>query len=504
MNTGFEVMNAEQLRDIALELQRAAAREYGETLDISESSDAHRTAAAHALLLEMVHARILLKTQRMIFPDTSEPEDLEHHARIYGMTRKPAIGSRLRVLVGSGRPDDETIILSGEMLGWRDGTKYLPVSADGTPLASVALVAGSAEVLVEAQSAGASTTRIAGDELVWSTAPAGLLSSVEILAVTRTGADAEGDVDFAQRVSRRLVSSPASGNCDDWSEWCERFPQVHRAFIYPATKPGAETTNRTPGAVCAVIVGAAPNPILSPGDADSVKAYIEGEKTLDGDVNAEPRRHQLRFCSLDPNDITVMAAIPLSVDVFADLEVVGETLPPWRATPFTTDVGCTDTVLQVTANPIAAGVEPGQYVAVGTGVVVGGWEIRRVASRGATSITLDAPLSMAPAAGAGVRAAWSKWEQARDAILDLFAGLGPGDYSNAEGGPTRWPDVTREAPPRLFPSGFVAVLLGFYTGSGKVAGVPGVRDVTVITPSATVIAAPQELPIPGTITFTLA
>jgi uncharacterized phage protein gp47/JayE len=499
--TGIIVQRADQLRDTILELQRAAAREYGEALDTSESSQAYRTAAAEALLLEMVHAR-LLKSAKMIFPDTAETADLEHHARVFGLSRKPASSARLVVLVGSGDSLDATIRLTGETLGWRDGTKYLPINADGTPLATIALVAGSAEIVVEAQTGGASTNRIPGDELVWMTAPAGLLSSVEILSVERTAADAENDEDFAGRVLRYMVDRPAAGNCADWVEWCERFPQVRRAFAYPATKPSALTLNETPGAVCVVIVGASPNQILSPSDADHVKAYIEGQETLDGDPReGDPREHQLRFCALEADDITIMAAVPRVVDVSAELEVVREQLPPWRATPFTTDVGCTDTVLQVTTNPVAAGVAIGQWVAVGTGLAVGGWEIRRVLNRDATTITLDAPLSAAPLAGAGVRAAWSRWEEARDAVLDVFAGLGPGDYP---GDNTRRPEGSRTAPPRLYSSALVAALLGFSTANGKVGGVSSIADVVSLSPSTTQVPAPLELLIAGTITFTLA
>jgi uncharacterized phage protein gp47/JayE len=496
----FVVQNADQLRDTVLDLLRAQYEEFGEYIDTSESSDAYRTAAAQALLLEVVHAR-LLKSAKKMFPDTAETADLEHHARVFGLSRKPATSARLVVLVGSGASLDATIRLAGETLGWRDGTKYLPINADGTPLATIALVAGSAEIVVEAQTAGVSTNRIPGDELVWSTAPAGLLSSVEILSVDRTAADAENDEDFAGRVLRYMTDRPGGGNCADWSEWCERFPQVHRAFVYPVTKPSALTLNDTPGAVCVVIVGAPPNLILSSSDADHVKAYIEGEETLDGDPReGDPREHQLRFCALDADDITIMAAIPRVVDVSAELEVVREKLPPWRSTFFITAAGCTDTVLQVTVNPAATGVEPNDWIAIQSPLDVGKWVVRRVAARDATSITLATPLADAPIAGREVRAAWSGWESARDAVLDVFAGLGPGDYP---GDNTRRPESTRTAPPRLYSSALVAALLGFSTANGKVGGVSNIADVVSLGPSTTQVPAPLELLIPGEIVFLL-
>ncbi len=502
--SSFIVQRAEQLRDTMLELQRAAAREYGEALDTSEESDAFRTASAFALCVEIAHAR-MIAVEAAIFPDTALTEDLEHHARVYGLTRKPASAARLSVLVGNSSGTAVTYPLAGELIAHSDGTKYLPIDSFGAPLASITTVAPSGDVTitVEAQSTGVATTKTPGDELVWSTTPAGLNAGVEVLAVVRAGADAESNVDLAARLLAYLRSRPAAGNCADWQTWALEVSGIRQAYVYPATNPTVVTENRTPGAVTVVVLTdrSVNDGIASSGDVDNVFGYIEGTRDTSGNVlEGDERSRQKRFASLDPNDIIIMAATPVPQDVTMNVTIsADEGVGAWSA--FTTGVGSTSTKIEVTTNPVTAGVAAQQWVAVSNPLVVGGWEVRRVATRDATSITLDQPLLAIPGAGQSLVRAWSGWEAARDTLIDVFHGLGPGDYSAANNGPTRFPGTTEMGPDRLFVSALLSAVVGFARGSSLVSGVSGVIDGAVVTPASSVRADPFELLIPQTITF---
>jgi uncharacterized phage protein gp47/JayE len=504
MSSSFIVQRAEQLRDTMLELQLAAAREYGEALDTSEESDAFRTASAFALCVEIAHAR-MIAVEAAIFPDTALTEDLEHHARVYGLTRKPASAARLSVLVGNSSGAAVTYPLAGELIAHSDGTKYLPIDSFGAALASITTVApsGSATITVEAQSTGVATTKTPGDELVWSTTPAGLNAGVEVLAVVRAGADAESNVDLAARLLAYLRSRPAAGNCADWQTWALEVSGIRQAYVYPATNPTVPSANQTPGAVTVVVLTdrTVNDGIASSGDVDNVFGYIEGTRDTSGNVlEGDERSRQKRFASLDPNDIVIMAATPVPQDVTMNVTIsADEAVGAWGPLAVAAAPASTTLVLQVAST---AGLARGQWIAVQSAVPGEyGWEVRKIANLTATTIDLESALSLAPAAATPLQRAWSGWEAARDAVLDVFRGIGPGDYSTADNGPTRYPNTTEAAPGRLYVSSLGAAVLGFARGSGVTTGVPGVVDVSVTTPAASVVADPQELLIPQTITF---
>jgi uncharacterized phage protein gp47/JayE len=503
MSTSFVVQNASQLRDTLLDLLRAQYEEFGESIDTDEESDAYRQAHAFALCTEIVQARLVV-TEAAIFADTALTEDLEHHARIFGVTRKPATAARLQFRTSNGGAGVATYPLAGATINDSDGTKYLPVDGAGVALTDLTTdVLGSVTFFADALSTGAATNRAPGNDLVWSTAPAGLLPTAEVLAVVRSGADAESDFDLAQRLLAYLRSRPAAGNNADWQSWALAVAGIRQAFVYPATNPTVASANRTPGAVTVVVLPdrEVNDGIASSGDVDNVFGYIEGTRDASGNLlEGDARSRQKRFCSLDSNDIIIVAATPVPQDVTMNVTIAGdEVVPTWSA--FTTGVGSTSTKIEVTTNPVTAGVAAQQWVAVSSPLVVGGWEIRRVATRDATSITLDQPLLAVPGAGQSLVRAWSGWEAARDTLIDVFHGLGPGDYSAANNGPTRFPGTTEMGPDRLFVSALLSAVVGFARGSSLVSGVAGVIDGTVVTPASSVRADPFELLIPQTITF---
>lgn len=505
----YVVQRADRLRDMMLEFIAAHYEEHGEEIDTSQDSDAFRTASAHALALEALHAHAL-KVESSIFPDTALTEDLEHHARVLGLARKPASAARLTVMVSNGLATVETYSVNGATLNRADGVKYRPIDpTTGEPLSEFTTGAlGTADLVCEAVVVGVEGNAPIPSSLVWSSAPSGILSNATVVVgpFSRTGADAELDPPFAQRVLRWMRNRPAAGNCAEWQDWCERFEQVEAAFVYPATKPDAPTQNRTPGAVTVVIVGAGANRVLLPADAGAVKDYIEGRKRLDGIPNDNPRVHMLRFAALDEADITIMVPTTATQDVVMDVTIRGESLPSWRATPFEVDASGTSTTSSLkttTADLAAAGLVLGSYLAIENPAVRGGYEVRKVAALSTNSITLDAPLSAVPTAGRFIRAAWSRWEAARDAVFAVFDTMGPGDYSADVGGPTRFPLTDELGPDRLYRSALVSVVVGVPVGGAWTSGVQGVIAASVTTPLTDMQADPFELIVPGAVYFTM-
>lgn len=500
----FVVQRADKLRDTILELTAAHYAEFGEELDTAPESDAYRTASAFALALEVLHAHAL-KVESSIFPDTALTEDLEHHAGIFGLTRKPASAARLNVLVTG--TVSTTFALSGETLNHSDGTKYKPINADGTPRTSITTDSlGLATTLCEAQTVGTIGNKGLSAVLVWSTAPSGMGSSGTVLfagAGARAGTEAELDAALAQRLLAYLRSRPAAGNFADWQTWSLEVTGALEAWVYPATNPDASTTNATPGAVTVIVTGdrVTNNGLLDSDQLALIKGYIEGDNDADGNVLAgDSRARQKRFASLDSDDIIVRTPTGVSQNVYMDVVVRGESVPTWS--PLTTDTGSTTTVLNTTTDPVAAGVVQNHWVAVFNAGVLGRWEVRKVTAVNATSITVSPALAAAPAGGVSIRRAWSGWDAARDAIVSVFRALGPGDYSSGAGGPTRFPETTESGPDRLYTSALVSVVVGVPQNGVWSSGVPGVVSATVTTPSADVQEGPFELLVPQEIRFT--
>lgn len=500
--SSFIVQRASQLRDTMLDLMSAAYAEFGEVLDTSDDSDAFRQASAFALCLEIVHARLLV-TEAAIFPDTALTEDLEHHARVFGLERKPATAARLVCRTSNGGAGVATYALAGETLNHSNGTKYLPVDASGAALISLTTDAlGSVQFFVDAQSVGAITNLSPGYDLVWSAAPAGLLSTGEVLSVARSGADAESDVDLAARLLAYLRSRPAAGNCADWQSWALEVEGIKQAFVYPATNPSVPTANHTPGSVTVVVLTdrTINNGIASSGDVDNVFGFIEGERDTSGNVlTGDARARQKRFCSLDPNDISVMAVGPTPQDVEMNITVKGEAVGAWGPLAVAAAPASTSTIIQVAST---AGITPGQWIAVQSGAPGEyGWEVRKISRVAPTEVEVAPALSAAAPPFAVLRRAWSGWGAARDAVLDVFRGLGPGDYSADMGGPTRFPETTEVGPDKLYVSSLAAAVIGFVRWSGGNSGVAGVVDAAVVIPTASVQENPFELLVPQIITF---
>ena len=500
----FVVQRADRLRDMMLEFLAAHYAEFGEEVDTSETSDAFRSCAAFALALEVLHAHAL-KVEKSIFPDTALTEDLEHHALIFGLVRKPASAARISVIVSGAV--STTYTLAGETLNHSDGTKYKPINADGTPRTSITMSGlGLATILCEAQTVGTVGNKGVGVTLVWSSAPSGMGANGAVVsggAGERLGTEAETDAALAQRLLAYLRSRPAAGNCADWQTWALEVAGTIEAWVYPATNAAAATTNRTPGAVTVLAMGdrATNNGLLTVQQLALIKGYIEGDNDADGNVlTGDSRTRQKRFASLDADDVIIATPTSTPQDVYMDVVVRGEPIPTWS--PLTTATLSSTTVLNTTTNPVTAGVGQDDWVAVFNAGVLGRWEARKVTNVTATFIEVAPALSVAPGAGVSIRRAWSGWDAARDAVVSVFRALGPGDYSTGAGGPTRLPETTESGPDRLYTSALVSVVVGVPRNGTWDSGVPGVVSATVTTPSTDVQATPMQLIVPQEIRFT--
>lgn len=155
--------------------------------------------------------------------------------------------------------------------------------------------------------------------------------------------------------------------------------------------------------------------------------------------------------------------------------------PDWTGT-LTTAAGCTTVRINTTT-------DPRPFVAIGSRVVIPVGtrllEQRTINSLDAGGFGLDAELPAAPPAGRIVYPGSNLIPEVRDALLEMFDNLGPGDTSP----PTRYPAPTTRGPDKLSLNLIHAVARSV-TGVDNLAIVAPVSDVT---PPAKAQCAPLEL-----------
>ncbi len=147
--------------------------------------------------------------------------------------------------------------------------------------------------------------------------------------------------------------------------------------------------------------------------------------------------------------------------------------PDWIGT-LTVDVASTTTRVNTTT-------DPRPFVAIGSRVVIPVGtrllEQRTINSLDAAGFGLDSALPAAPAAGKIVYPGSNLVPEVRDAVLDAFDNLGPGDTSP----PTRYPAPTTRGPDKLSLNLIHAV----------VRGVTGVDNLAIVSPPVDVTPPPK-------------
>lgn len=175
---------------------------------------------------------------RQIIPDTSDPEYLEQHCALRGITRRPATKATGSITV-TGRPS--AVVPAYTQAKDADGTLYQTTTA--------ITLAGEGETVTaaapcEAVQAGA-LPDVEGVTVTLVSAPSGVQAKA---ALNLTGGtDAESNASMLTTLLDYMRNPPAGGTAADYRRWARSVPGVADATVYPL--------RQGPGTVDIVIVG---------------------------------------------------------------------------------------------------------------------------------------------------------------------------------------------------------------------------------------------------------
>lgn len=438
----------------------------GRTLDVSDGSDAYMRADALAVILATIEQQAAQQALDT-FVDTASDAAVERHAAVYAITRRAASPATLTVAV-TGTPSTTPSISAGSKMSGSDGALFtcsdLSVVLDGS---------GNGSITVTADDAGSAGTLAAGTVLTWQSAPAGLDSTGTVSATVTSGEDAETTDELRARVLSRLRQRPASGNSEDWRDWCESCDGVTRAYVYPLLQPST-VSGDTLGCVTVVVMGPAQgtNPtntsVISSARCAEIEDYIEGVRDTAGALDASAT--QLRPAAIATADYEVTFVGVSPVDVEVDIKTTSR-FPFSFSGTLTVDTGASTSTSLVVNGDETAKTGKRALVRVASSSHRGGWQATELKSGvfAAGKTTFVVSLSGAPNTTTAYPAP-ANWDALRTAIFDLCDSLGPKDTNPRR----RWPTVDVEGPDTLYVSAIASALLG----------VSGTVSATVTQPAA--------------------
>ncbi|WP_075353275.1 baseplate J/gp47 family protein, partial [Desulfovibrio sp. DV] len=208
----FEAIRAAYLRDVKNLLPDAAT---------DADSDHYIRATAEAAAVEGLYQHQLW-IARQVLPDTADPEYLERHAALRGISRKPAIPASGDLLV-QGTPG--TVVPLGESVRHvATGLIFLTtdqaiIGTDGWTVAPVA-----------AAKAGVMPV-FSGEPVLFVQAPEGVLSQAGL--TLSGGVAAETDAALLARLLDYMQHPPGGGNAYDFKHWALTVAGVSRAWTFP-------------------------------------------------------------------------------------------------------------------------------------------------------------------------------------------------------------------------------------------------------------------------------
>lgn len=272
----FAEIRARQLRD---------ARNLDATAPTDADSDLYIRASCTASAVDGLYAYQHWQT-RQILPDTADPEYLEQHCALRGITRKaPTCSTGTMTLSGQAG----ALVPAGTEGRDDDGELYLTTAS--------AILAGegaaaTAQVPCRAQKAGALPDR-RGARITLVSAPSGVQATG--LLDLDGGTDAETDAALLDRLLDYMRTPPAGGTAADYRRWAREVPGVADAQVYPL--------RQGPGTVDVVITGQ--DGIPGADVVAAAQAHIDAERPLG--------------CQA-----TVYAPVPLPVHMSLALRVSGD------------------------------------------------------------------------------------------------------------------------------------------------------------------------------------
>lgn len=198
---------------------------------------------------------------RQLLPDTADPEYLEQHCALRGITRKPATRAT-GTLTLTGRAG--AVVPAGTQVKDLSGVLYRTTA--GATLFGAA-EAATAAVPCEAVDAGA-LPDLDDAPVTLLAAPSGVQSAARLTLTG--GSDAEDDATLLARLLEYMRNPPSGGTAADYRRWAREVPGVADAQVYPL-RQGA-------GTVDVVITG--PDGIPGEDVVAACQAHIDAERPV--------------------------------------------------------------------------------------------------------------------------------------------------------------------------------------------------------------------------------
>ncbi len=211
------------LQDILRDIRNLQAE-----ADIGPDSDNYVRSAAVASAIEGLYQK-LAWLYRQIFPDTADEDELVRTAALRGVFRKDPVAATAPVAL-AGTPGVELLlgatakhVVTGELFTAKSSAK---IGTDGT-----------ATVLVEAQTVGASLNGLTG-ALVLTSPPLGMDPAATFTDKTAGGEDQEKIESLLARYLDIIQSPPAGGADYDYRRWALEVEGVADALVISKRRGG--------------------------------------------------------------------------------------------------------------------------------------------------------------------------------------------------------------------------------------------------------------------------
>lgn len=361
-----------------------------------------------------------------------------------------------------------------------DGTRYQLTEA-------VTIGAATVNVGLISISTGTQCNKLTGDTLTFESPPANIDATATLVADLSGGLDQETIDALLGRVQDAIANPPAGGRFSDYKAWAETYPAVAQGYVYGPSSDDADGRRGVGVVDVAVLVtgsGTARQPTTD--QVQDVQDIIDDERpeTTLGTLVLRP--------DTDSQDVDVQLTPAPGFDW--DYTENAETVDGYNAASLEIEISAPNATLAAAIDSVgyARIMEAGRILTVdlytvGSGPVGGGDEIR-----------LTATPTIAPTAPNPIYAAGPLTAPAQQAIEDLFDLLGPARGTAADPNQA-WDDTLRL-------SAINGTLKSLTLSDGDEQGVPGVLDVTIVTPATNItpvdhgVGGTVDYLVPGTIT----
>jgi uncharacterized phage protein gp47/JayE len=456
----LDLPTLDEIHDELLEAHRARLPDD----DISRNSDAWKRTRVVAGALYGVYRKIQV-AEDAIFPDTAEGDELDRHGTIYGVTRKAATPARKSSALRVYGTAASTVSI-GDELTHTNGLRY-QVNENGTIPASPLYV----DVDIVAIDTGEQTKLDSGEELTFSSPPAGIDSIAELqLDLDEDGTDQESDGAYRTRILRAISQPAGGGNANDYRSWAlESDDTIASAYVYPLRRGRGSVD------LAALHAGTGSVRLLTSDERDDLFDYVDALRPV------HVKAFRVLEVQADTENVEVkIEPTPGTAYAFDWDDETAPLVVAWTAATRT---------LQMTTGGSAVipdDMKRGDRIVIktvagnGDGIPL---EVEATAdddaTLGADEVRLLTAPTTAPVANDVLYAGGPLTAAIRTAIVDMFDEFGPavGSFGTGE-----WVDEL--TPNRVAAAAF---------------GVAGVRDVTVVTPAATVTPAGSTYPTDTTV-----